>query len=94
MAHTVPADPKTGSYDPHGGRRRSRRSRPAPLTLPAEGDGLITEAQARAALQIGRSTLWRWIGLGRVTPVRFGRMVRFRISDLRALLYGDKAGYQ
>lgn len=74
---------------PEGSRKR--KPRPAPLTLPPDGDGLIREEQACAALQVGRTTLWRWAAAGRLRPVRLGRMTRWRISDLRAILEGDGA---
>ena len=67
---------------------RLQRSQPAHslVTLPAEGDGLVTDRVAAAALSIGRSTFWRWVAQGRIQPVRCGGVTRFRISDLRDLL--------
>jgi excisionase family DNA binding protein len=89
VAHIVPAHQTSPRVRTVGVNRQPRSVGSAPISLPTEGDGLMTESHARAALQIGRSTLWRWVSIGRITPVRFGRMVRFRISDLRLLLAGD-----
>ena len=89
---SVQTIPETTSPTDDGGRpitRRARHQRPALLTLPVEGDGLVREGQACAALQIGRSTLWRWAVAGRLRPVRLGGMTRWRISDLRALVNTD-----
>lgn len=86
MSQTIP---EPASSKPLQHVTRARSVRPALLTLPPEGDGLIREEQACAALQIGRSTLWRWTRDGRLTAVRIGRATRWRISDLRALLVGD-----
>jgi predicted DNA-binding transcriptional regulator AlpA len=87
MSQAIPATaPAPQSDDSRAKKRRSRLPHPAPLTLPPEGDGLVREVQACAALQIGRSTLWRWAAERRLQPVRLGRMTRWRISDLRRLL--------
>lgn len=78
----VPASPPA--------KTRTRRPPPAPLTLPADGDGWLVDKQVCAVLSIGRSTLWRWVREGRIArPVRIGRMTRWRISDVRALLNGS-----
>jgi predicted DNA-binding transcriptional regulator AlpA len=65
---------------------RKRRTRPAPLTIPPDGEGLLSEAEARAALSVSRGTLWRLEKRGQLLPVRIGKSVRWRMSDLRAFL--------
>lgn len=40
-----------------------------------------------AKLQIGKSTLWRWVGEGRFPqPVRFGRVTVWRDADVKTWL--------
>jgi excisionase family DNA binding protein len=58
--------------------------------LPAR-EGLATCASAQAYLDISRSTLWRLSRQGVLTPVRIGRAVRYRWSDLHALAKGGAA---
>lgn len=43
---------------------------------------LLTITQASKMLNIGRSTMYELIWAGRLTPVRLGRSVRFRRTDL------------
>lgn len=47
--------------------------------------GLATCASAQAYLSISRSTLWRLERTGSLVPVRLGRTVRYRWSDLHRL---------
>ena len=47
----------------------------------------LTVAEAAAELRVSRTTIWRWIGEGRLTAYRAGgRTVRIRREDLRAAL--------
>jgi predicted DNA-binding transcriptional regulator AlpA len=81
LAQTDPEAPESSPK-----KKRPRCLRP-PLTLPAEGDGLLNVEQTCAALQIGRSTLWRMVNRGCPRPIRLGRRItRFHISEIRALL--------
>ena len=43
---------------------------------------LLTIPQASTMLNIGRSTIYELIWAGQLTPVRLGRSVRFRRTDL------------
>ena len=43
---------------------------------------LLTITQASTILNIGRSTIYELIWAGQLTPVRLGRSVRFRRTDL------------
>ena len=47
--------------------------------------GLATTAQAVAFLSLSRTTLWRLERSGVLQPVRLGRTVRYRWSDLQRL---------
>jgi excisionase family DNA binding protein len=53
-----------------------------------ESAGLATAAQAAAFLSISRSTLWRLTRQGVLQPIRIGRSLRFRWSDLLQLAEG------
>ena len=44
--------------------------------------GLATARQAQSFLSLSRTTLWRLERAGALTPVRVGRALRFRWSDL------------
>ena len=47
----------------------------------------LTVAEAAAELEVSRTTVWRWIGEGRLTGYRVGgRTIRIRKEDLRAAL--------
>ena len=93
MSQTITADSEittTVTTDTPGTtsvmRPQQRRVLLPPLTLPPTGDGYLGERQVCAVLQVSRSTLWRWRREGRLVPVRFGRMTRWRIRDVRTLL--------
>jgi excisionase family DNA binding protein len=43
---------------------------------------LVSAARAAALLGIGRTTLYELIWSGELKPLRIGRCVRFRVSDL------------
>ena len=55
--------------------------------------GLATAAQAAAFLSLSRTTLWRLQRQGILTPVKIGRALRFRWSDLQRLA-GVEGGEQ
>lgn len=51
-----------------------------------------TVSQAAEELDVSRSTIWRWIGEGRVNVYRPGpRTVRIRAEDLEALVTGGRS---
>lgn len=52
--------------------------------------GLATANEAVAFLSLSRSTLWRLERQGIIKPVRIGRALRFRWSDLMHLAGGEK----
>lgn len=47
---------------------------------------LLTERQAYERLSVGRSTLRKLMAQGLITPVHIGRAIRFRATDLPALV--------
>ncbi|MDD4887648.1 MAG: helix-turn-helix domain-containing protein [Thiomonas sp.] len=51
----------------------------------AKALGLATCAEAQAFLRLSRTSLWRLERAGVLTPLRIGRSLRFRWSDLRRL---------
>ena len=53
--------------------------------------GLATCSEAQAFLSLSRASLWRLERKGILTPVRIGRTVRWRWSDLHALASGGAA---
>ena len=57
----------------------TKNTRPAPVS---EDDTYLTSKQAQEFLKIGHSTLHRFINDGRLQPVRFGRKLLFKKSDL------------
>lgn len=60
-----------------------------PKSVPAwlATDVLITAREAQRRLGIKRTTLYKWINIGWLTPIRFGvRCTRFRLSQVLALI--------
>lgn len=51
---------------------------------------LVTDKQARQIVSVTRNTLYRWEKIGYLTPVRIGAKRMYRISDLEAILNGEK----
>ena len=64
------------------------RDSPAPV-LPApvkEEDDLLTKKEALQKLGVSVTTLWRWAQDGYLTPIKVGIQVRYRLSDINAIL--------
>lgn len=59
-------------------------ARPAAETTP--GRLLVTFDEAAALLGIGRTSLYKLVWAGRITPVRIGRSVRFTGVELAAFV--------
>lgn len=62
--------------------------RPTPV-LPApvkEEDDLLTKKEALQKLGVSVTTLWRWAQDGYLTPIKVGIQVRYRLSDINAIL--------
>jgi excisionase family DNA binding protein len=53
-----------------------------------ESAGLATARQAQSFLSLSRTTIWRLTRQGVLNPVRVGRALRFRWSDLLQLAEG------
>lgn len=51
----------------------------------SQNEVLLTKPEAAAVLRVSIKTLERWAAAGMVTPIRFGRTVRFRAADIRRL---------
>lgn len=60
-----------------------------PTTQPTPD--LLTAAEVADTLRVSRSTVARWARDGAIESVRVGRVVRFRRSDIDALLEVDGA---
>lgn len=61
---------------------------PAPTSNPTPApvrEGLATPAQACAFLAVSRQYLWLRARAGQIQPVKFGRLVRYKWSDLEAV---------
>lgn len=56
--------------------------RAIPTSQSEARQGLATATQAASYLSLSRSTLWRLERQGTLTPVRIGRSLRFKWSDL------------
>lgn len=54
-------------------------------------DPLLTAKEVAQRLAIGRTTLYRLIGEGKIAPVRFGATVRFRPEDVAKLIEDSMA---
>ena len=64
--------------------------------LPApskDEEELLTKEEARKKLGVSVTTLWRWAQDGYLTPVKVGVQVRYRLSDINAILF-KKGGAQ
>lgn len=58
---------------------------------------LIRDKEAAAALSISQSTFWRRVKDGTISPpIRIGRMVRWRMSDIEGFIQSavDERGAQ
>ena len=58
-------------------------AQPAPAK---EEDELLTKEEARKKLGVSVTTLWRWAQDGYLTPLKVGVQVRYRLSDINAIL--------
>jgi excisionase family DNA binding protein len=82
MSQAVP-DSSTATHSEIRNRRDRRR---VPVTIPSHGDGLLSEADTCDALRVSRGTLRRMEKKGQLLPIRIGKSVRWRISDVRRFL--------
>ena len=55
-------------------------------TLRYVPDDLMTAAEVMALFRVTRQTLYRWRQADKLAAVRVGRLVRYRRSDVEALL--------
>lgn len=53
-------------------------------------DDLVPDKRARQIVSVTRNTLYRWEKIGYLTPVRIGSKRMYKISDLEAILNGEK----
>ena len=82
--------PRTPVNDGARPRARAVPTRTSPELGPpnderraAEPPLLLTNDEAAAMLNIGRTTLYQLVWSGKLTPVRIGRSVRFTRNQLR-----------
>lgn len=54
-------------------------------------DDLLTTEEVADLLRVSRQTLWRWRKDGTLPARKVGALVRYRRSDVDALLDGDAA---
>jgi excisionase family DNA binding protein len=56
------------------------------------GDRLLTTIEVARVFRVDRSTVSRWAATGRVASIRIpgGRQFRYRESDIRKLLEGER----
>lgn len=62
---------------------QTRDEHPAPAKVE---DELLTKEETRRKLGVSVTTLWRWAQDGYLTPVKVGVQVRYRLSDINAIL--------
>lgn len=62
---------------------QTRDEHPTPTK---EEDELLTKEETRRKLGVSVTTLWRWAQDGYLTPVKVGVQVRYRLSDINAIL--------
>jgi excisionase family DNA binding protein len=63
-----------------------------PIAERSERGCLVTVAEAAKELRVSQRSMRRWIALGQVRSVRFGRAVRLPRSELRRLAEAGLAG--
>jgi predicted DNA-binding transcriptional regulator AlpA len=51
-----------------------------------EEEKLISPRETKDKLKISTTTLWRWDNSGYLKPVRVGGLVRYRLSDVNAMI--------
>lgn len=54
--------------------------------IPQPAEALLTKKEAADRLRVTARTLERWAAAGELLPVRFGRIVRYRASDIEAFI--------
>ena len=62
------------------------RDRLLPIFMKAEEDRLLTKKEVCAQLGIGETSVWNLTKRGRLTPVKVNRSVRYRQSEVTAIL--------
>lgn len=62
------------------------RERLLPIFMKAEEDRLLTKKEVCAQLGIGETSVWNLTKRGRLTPVKVNRSVRYRQSEVTAIL--------
>jgi excisionase family DNA binding protein len=68
----------------HKGSSGGRELLATSLAAAPRGRLLLTYEEAAEILGIGRTTLYKQVWAGRITPVRIGRSVRFTRAELDA----------
>ena len=63
---------------------------PKPMAQHDKREGLATAKEAGRFLAVSRTTLWRLAASGTLAPVRIGRALRFRWTDLHAMAAGGE----
>lgn len=53
---------------------------------PAEEEKLISSSETKEKLKVSTTTLWRWDNNGYLKPVKVGGLIRYRLSDVNALI--------
>jgi predicted DNA-binding transcriptional regulator AlpA len=59
-----------------------------------EGEDLFTVDEAMSHLKVSRTALWRWEQKGILKPVKLGRFVRYRKSDIDNMIKGEASHEQ
>lgn len=57
-----------------------------------EEEELLTKEEIRRKLDVSVTTLWRWAQDGYLTSVKVGVQVRYRLSDINAILLTKNGG--
>jgi excisionase family DNA binding protein len=65
---------------------KPRRTKPTTTTEDTSADQLVTVQRAAAMLSVHRSTIFKLRNAGALTGVRIGRALRFRESEVRAIV--------
>ena len=61
-------------------------TRDATLITPVEKEELLTREETCRKLGVSETTLWRWAQNGYLSPIKVGVQVRYRLSDIAAIV--------
>ena len=63
----------------------------AEAAKPSEEEKYLSADEVAKELQVTKPTLWRWDKIGYLQPIKIGRRIMYRLSDINNLREGKEA---